>query len=476
MKNFMSRSIALFTALLISLSAVSINIFAENEDDYPEDTMMDEIFDDDISDTDGNSEETGSSDDNTPEDEDSDDNFDAVEDEDQEGIIGSNERNRVTKPANRIRITSERNPTLDLGNTYQIVYRLYPAQSDDYVTFKSLDPSVAMVDDDGLVTVVGVGTAVIKLKTSKALTTNVKITVTDPYAYGGNNKKVTKITPISDNITLRQGSSVTLGYILYPLGAYDKVSFRSEDTSIATVDSNGVVKGVSDGITNIILKTSSGKKAVCSVSVYSEYFKGIDVSKWQGDINWKKVSASGIDFVMIRSSFGSTDVDIKLKRNVKGCEKYGIPYGFYHYTYARTVAQAKKEAKFFLKTIKNYSPEYPVVLDIEESFYNSMSRKEVTNIIVAFMEELENAGYFAMIYSGAKFLTDNTYIDKLTAYDIWVACWGDEERLISNYDYHYGMWQYSSTGRIKGIDEDVDLNYAFKDYPQRIHSNGLNNL
>ena len=471
MKNFMSRSIALFTAILMSVSAVSINIFAEDEDNYPEDTMMDEIFDDDISNTDENSD--GSADNST-------DNSTADENsytvEDQEGVIGSNERNKVTKPANRIRVTSELKPTLDLGSTYQIKYRLYPAQSDDYVTYKSINPSVAMVDDDGLVTVVGVGTAVIKLKTSKGLTASVKVNVPDPYAYGGNNKKVTKIAPVSDNITLRQGSSVTLSYILYPLGAHDEVSFHSEDTSIAAVDSNGVITGVSDGITNIILKTSSGKKAVCSVSVYSEYFKGIDVSKWQGDINWKKVSASGIDFVMIRSSFGSTDVDIKLKRNVNGCEKYGIPYGFYHYTYARTVAQAKKEAKFFLKTIKNYSPEYPVVLDIEESFYNSMSRKEVTDIITAFMEELENAGYFAMIYSGAKFLTDNTYIEKLTAYDIWVACWGDEERLISNYDYHYGMWQYSSTGKVKGIGGDVDLNYAFKDYPQRIHSNGLNNL
>ncbi|MGN0600863.1 MAG: GH25 family lysozyme [Oscillospiraceae bacterium] len=465
MKKLISRSIAFFTAILISVSAASINIFAEEEDNYPEDTMMDEITDDDPSDIDDNESTDSSA---------ASDNSDI--NEDQEGVIGNNERTKVTRPANRIRIISETKPTLDLGSTYQIKYKLYPAQSDDYVTYKSINPSVAMVDDDGLVSVVGVGTAVIKVKTSKGLMASVKITVTDPYTYGNNNKKVTKIVPVSDNITLRQGETSSLGYILYPLGAYDTVSFRSEDPSIASVDQNGVIKGISDGITDIILKTSSGKKAVCSVSVYSDFYKGIDVSKWQGDIDWKKVSKSGIDFAMIRSSFGSTDVDIKLKRNVKGCEKYGIPYGFYHYTYARTVSEAKKEARFFLKTIKNYSPEYPVVLDIEESFYNSMSRKEVTNIITAFMEELENAGYFAMIYSGAKFLTDNTYIEKLTAYDIWVACWGDEERLMSNYDYHYGMWQYSSTGRVKGIDGDVDLNYAFKNYPQRIRSNGLNNL
>lgn len=462
MRKFMSRTIAFFTAVLMTISAVSINIFAENEDDYPEDTMMDDISDADFSDVDENNNDEDISDESI--------------DQIQEGVIGSNERTKVKVPANRIRITSELTATLELGNIYQIEYRLYPAGSDDYVTFKSLDPSVAMVDDDGLVSVVGIGTTTIKLTTTKGLIARVRIVVPDPYSEGTNNKRVTKIAPISDNITLREGERMTLNYILYPLGAYDTVSFRSEDSSVAKVNSDGVVIGISDGTTNIILKTSNGKKAVCSISVYSDFYKGIDVSRWQGDINWKKVSASGIDFAMIRSSFGSTDVDIKLKRNVKGCEKYGIPYGFYHYTYARNTAQARKEARFFLKTIKKYSPEYPVVLDIEENFYNSMSRQEVTDIITTFMEELEGAGYFAMIYSGAKFLTDNTYIDRLTAYDIWVACWGDEERLISNYDYHYGMWQYSSTGKIKGIDGEVDLNYAFKNYPQRIRLNGLNNL
>lgn len=467
MKRFLLKTIAAMTAFIMAMSMISINIFAEDEDDYPEDTMMDEIFDEDAFIDNEQQEET-------------DDTMTAENDNDNEEVLeavsGSNERTKVTKPANRIRITSDLKPVLELGTTYQIEYKLYPLNNDDYVTYKSTNPSVAMVNDDGFVTVVGIGTALIKVKTSKGYMASVKITVPDPYAKGKNNKKVTKITPINDNITLRKGGSVTLGYILYPIGAYDEVTFRSEDPSVATVNSKGLITGVSDGTTNIILKTTSGKKAVCSVNVYSSYFKGIDVSKWQDTINWKKVSSSGIDFAMIRSSFGSTDVDIKLKQNVKGCEKYYIPYGFYHYTYAKTVAEAKKEARFFLKTIKNYSPEYPLVLDIEESFYNSMSRKQVTDIITAFMKELEGAGYYAMIYSSAKFLTDNSYMDKLTKYDIWVACWGDEERLISNYDYHYGMWQYSSTGKVNGIDGDVDLNYAFKDYPQRIRSNGLNNL
>ncbi|MBQ8435823.1 MAG: hypothetical protein IJX24_07440, partial [Oscillospiraceae bacterium] len=170
-------------------------------------------------------------------------------------------------------------------------------------------------------------------------------------------------------------------------------------------------------------------------------------------------------------------VDEKLKVNVKGCEKYDIPYGFYHYTYARNVNESKKEAKFFLNTIKNYSPEYPVVLDIEESFYERMSKKQVTDIICTFVEELEAAGYYAMIYSNAKFFEDNTVIERLKDYDIWVACWGDEEKLESSYSYHYGMWQYTDDGEIPGIDEnEVDLNYAYKNYAERIRRFGLNNL
>ena len=99
MKNFMSRSIALFTAILMSVSAASINIFADDEDDYPEDTMIDEIFDDDMSDTDENSGETSNSDDNTSN---SDENSSVIEE--QEGVIGSNERTKVITPANRIRV------------------------------------------------------------------------------------------------------------------------------------------------------------------------------------------------------------------------------------------------------------------------------------------------------------------------------------------------------------------------------------
>ena len=129
-----------------------------------------------------------------------------------------------------------------------------------------------------------------------------------------------------------------------------------------------------------------------------------------------------------------------------------------------------------LKTIKNYSPEYPIVLDIEEAFYKKMTRKQVTDIIQAFVEEIENAGYYAMVYSYATFFNDYVDMSRMTPYDIWIACWGDKDRLDGSYDYHYGMWQYSSTGTVSGISGKVDLDYAYKDYASRIRKYGLNNL
>ena len=185
---------------------------------------------------------------------------------------------------------------------------------------------------------------------------------------------------------------------------------------------------------------------------------------------------SGIDFAMIRSSYGNMHTDEKLAENVAGCEKYGIPYGFYHYSYADSTAEAKKEARYFLSVIKKYSPEYPIVLDIENDHFKSMSRKQVTNIILAFVKEVENAGYYVSIYSFAKFFNDYVDMSKIENYDIWIACWGDEERLNSFYDGPYGMWQYSATGSVNGIDGEVDLDYAYKDYADRIRKAGLNNF
>ena len=389
------------------------------------------------------------------------------------------DQKEVTVPARSIRISGAQKVTLVIGNTHKIDYKLYPLKSDDYVTFRSLNRTVIKVDQDGIVTAVGYGTAKVQVSTSKGKKQNIYFTVTDET--GNDNPEITyeeisAIELIDQMAMIRVGKQIKIEPILYPLGSQDTLTYTSQNNSIAKVSSNGVVTGVGAGSTIITVTASSGVYAQFSVTVYDDVLRGIDVSKWQGDINWKKVSMSGIDFAMIRSSFGNMHTDEKLAENVAGCEKYGIPYGFYHYSYADSTAEAKKEARYFLSVIKKYNPEYPIVLDIENDHFKSMSRKQVTNIILAFVREIENAGYYVSIYSFAKFFNDYVDMSKIQNYDIWIACWGDEERLNSFYDGPYGMWQYSATGSVNGINGEVDLDYAYKDYAARIRKSGLNNL
>lgn len=383
----------------------------------------------------------------------------------------------VTVPARNIKLKTTQQNKIVIGKSFQIKYTLSPSKSDDYVTYRNFNKKVVRVDENGLVTAIGYGKAKIQLETTSGRKRNIYFTVTD---IDGNVQtelikgEATKIDFVNQFALIKKGKTKQIEPIFYPLGIYDNVKYESDDTSIATVSDTGLVTAVKPGETFITVTTDDGVTANFEVTVYKEFFNGIDVSKWQGSIDWKKVSQEDIDYVMIRSSYGYEDTDPKLKTNVKGCEKYGINYGFYHYTYAKNVSEAKKEAKYFLKTIKNYSPDYPLVLDIEEAFYNKMSRKKVTDIVVTFMEELEEAGYFAMIYCSPTFITDNLEASRIKDYDIWIACWGDEEKLNTYYSGHYGMWQYSDEGSVNGISEDVDLNYAYKDYAAIIDKYGLN--
>lgn len=401
--------------------------------------------------------------------------------EDDNAVAGGfdSDYHEVTLPARNIRLKVSQTNTIEIGKTFQIKYAFTPLKSDDYVTYRNFNKGVVKVDQDGLVTAVGYGEAKVQLETSGGRKKNVYFVVTGSdgdVEAEPERGEVTDIEFADSFIMLRAGKSFKTDVIYYPLGLYADLTYSSSDTGVARVSADGKITGVSAGSAVITAMTENGVKTEMSVTVYDDVLRGIDVSKWQGNINWKKVSVSGVDFVMIRSSFGSEHTDEMLDKNVKGCEEYGIPYGFYHYTYATTPAEARREAKYFLKQIKGYNPEYPIVLDIEESFYKEMSRKQVTDIIVAFMEVVENAGYYGMVYNSPNFIKACINEKTLKKYDIWIACWGDEDRLAALYDGHYGIWQYSSTGRVNGINGDVDLDYSYKDYASIIRKGGYNNL
>ena len=202
-------------------------------------------------------------------------------------------------------------------------------------------------------------------------------------------------------------------------------------------------------------------------------FKGIDVSKWNGNINWDKVKSAGINFAIIREGYGKRDprqVDKKFKDNINGAKSVGIHTSVYHYSYADSVEDAINEARFCLENIEGFKLEYPVIIDVEDKEQLKLNNRQRTDIVKAFCSEIEKHGYYAMFYCNLNWLNNYLYKDELLPkYDLWLAQWGVDAPSVS-----CGIWQYSSTGKIDGIDGNVDLDVSYKNYPEIMKSKGLN--
>ena len=191
--------------------------------------------------------------------------------------------------------------------------------------------------------------------------------------------------------------------------------------------------------------------------------KLIDVSTWNGNIDWNKVYKSRVKYAMIRSSFGvenPNQVDNKFVRNITNAQRAGVKCGIYHYSYAKSAAEAKKEAEFCLKTIKNYKIDLPVAFDIEDSSQTHLGKDTLTSIVIAFCDRIKSAGYRPMLYCNPNWLCNYLHKDKLiNKYDIWLANWG-----VSAPSYNCAIWQYSENGGVPGISGSVDMNWIYKDY------------
>lgn len=197
---------------------------------------------------------------------------------------------------------------------------------------------------------------------------------------------------------------------------------------------------------------------------------GMDVSYAQGSINWEQVKASKkIEFAILRAGYGreTSQVDTQFERNYAACKRLGIPVGVYWYSYATTAAESEQEAKVCLQTIRGKQFEYPVAFDIEEK----ENLQNADALCQAFCSALEKQGYYAAIYTFKSALENNISAAIKSRYDIFLSHVGVQQ---TSYAGAYGLWQYSWTGRIPGITGDVDLNYAYKNYPAIIKQAGLN--
>lgn len=189
---------------------------------------------------------------------------------------------------------------------------------------------------------------------------------------------------------------------------------------------------------------------------------GLDISAWQGDIDFEKIKKAGVEFLFIRVGSKSSPteyfVDKKFERNITLAQQYDIPVGVYYYSYARSEEEARKDAKWVMEQIKDYKIELPVVFDWEEwsnfNFYR-VSFYELTNIAASFLEEIEKNGYQGMLYSSKSYL-ENVWFQ--LDYDTWLAHYTKE----TNYEGEYQYWQMTSSGKIDGIDGPVDVNIFYQ--------------
>ena len=205
--------------------------------------------------------------------------------------------------------------------------------------------------------------------------------------------------------------------------------------------------------------------------------KVLDVSSYQSNIDYAKVKASGIGGVILccgRTYWGEIRVagDDTFEKHYQGFKAVGMPVGVYYYSAANTVTKAKEEADFVLNVLKGKQLELPVYFDVENNERQKpLSKQALTDVTKAFCEVIEKAGYYVGIYASSSWLKDELDMNQLNNYDVWVAHYGVSK---PSYNGNYGMWQYTSSGTVDGINGNVDLSYCYKDYPTIIKNAKLN--
>ena len=196
--------------------------------------------------------------------------------------------------------------------------------------------------------------------------------------------------------------------------------------------------------------------------------KGIDVSAWQGKIDWKTVADYGMGFAILRITEAGNVVDSQFENNLAGCNKYNIPVGVYKYSYAMTIAEIQREARKVVSTLNGRRIQFPVFLDLEYNDQRSLGSESIHKMADAFREIVEAAGYKFAIYCNVDWY-ENVICSHLKKYDFWIARYpaNDDGWLQERLRPDFGVgWQYSSKAKIPGISGTVDRNVFYKDYSE----------
>lgn len=191
-------------------------------------------------------------------------------------------------------------------------------------------------------------------------------------------------------------------------------------------------------------------------------YKGIDVSKYQGEIDWQKVKADGVQFAVIRAGYGRelSQKDPYFEKNYAAAKAVGLQVGAYWYSYADSIEDAKTEAKTFLEAVKGKTFDLPVYYDVEENAQAQKGKDFVTSVILAFADVVKQAGYTVGVYANTNWLTNYIDRDKLGSMSVWKADYREKYDTSIPCDIH----QYTSGGTVNGISGRVDMNHGFAEF------------
>ncbi len=247
---------------------------------------------------------------------------------------------------------------------------------------------------------------------------------------------------------------------------YKYTGWQTIDGNQYYYDANGNKVTGSQVIRGVVYSFDSNGKLSSSNGVL-----GIDVSKYNGNIDWKAVKNSGVDYVIIRCGYrgygsGVMVEDPKYRANIQGATAAGLKVGVYYFSQAINEIEAVEEASAVLGMISGYKITYPVFIDVEYSNSNkdgradNLSVAQRTAVAKAFCQTIQNAGYRAGVYANRTWLTSYLDMNQLNGYKVWLAQYAKEV----TYKGRYDMWQYSATGKISGISGNVDLNLSYLNY------------
>lgn len=282
------------------------------------------------------------------------------------------------------------------------------------------------------------------------------------YSVSLNEKDGFRVPNTITTIQVRQDIEYrVLDNIEYLMLTEDDIDPAKEDKAV-----NGAEEDA-DGTENTALQFDNGSAKL-----------GIDVSKWNQEIDWEAVKDAGVEFAIIRcgyrgASTGALVIDPRYKENIEGAISAGIPVGVYFFTQALDEIEAVEEASMVIRLIEDYDVDYPVFLDSESAGgrgrADGLDSDERTRAHRAFLQTIEAAGYETGVYASRNWLNDRINVTDLSEYKTWLAEYAE----VPAYDGYYDMWQYTSKGTVNGIDTNVDLNLCYMNIDTSInHAKG----